>query len=132
MHCVVFTNSNESHDMLVRVLSPTYKICEFRGGDDSKKRDKSIRQFQEGLTGGPATVFVVTMKAGAVGITLTAATRCYLLQPCLDPASELQAAGRIHRLGQTKGVLVKRFAFRDSLDEKIIALHGKVERREIR
>jgi len=79
MHCVVFTNSNESHDLLVRKLFPKYKICEFCGGDNSKKRDSAIRQFQQGLTGGPATVFVVTMKACAVGITLTAATRCYLL-----------------------------------------------------
>ena len=132
MHCVVFTNSNGSHDMLVHVLARKYAVCEFRGGDDCKKRDASIRKFQEGLKGGPATVFVVTMKAGAVGITLTAATRCYLLQPCLDPSAEMQAAGRIHRLGQTKDVLVKRFAFRNSLDEKIIALHGKVERGEIK
>jgi SWI/SNF-related matrix-associated actin-dependent regulator of chromatin subfamily A3 len=126
MHCVVFTNSNESHDMLVAILTPLYQVCEFRGGTDCKVRDRAIRKFQEGITGGPATVFVVTMKAGAVGMTLTAATRCYLLQPCIDPAAEMQAAGRIHRLGQTKDVLVKRFAFRNSLDANIIALHAKI------
>ena len=126
MHCVVFTASNEGHDMLVQALSPLYAICEFRGGDSSSKRDVAIRKFQEGLTGGPATVFVVTMKSGSVGITLTAATRCYLMAPCLDPATEMQAAGRIHRLGQTRDVLVKRFAFRNSIDEQIVELHAKV------
>jgi SNF2 family DNA or RNA helicase len=38
----------------------------------------------------------------------------YLLEPCVDPAQELQAAGRIHRLGQSKDVLVKRFCYRAS------------------
>ena len=133
MHCVVFTNSNEAHKMLVDILKPHYKVCAFKVGSDSKARDKAVREFQKGLKGGgSATVFVVTMKAGAVGITLTAASRVYLMEPCLDPASELQAAGRIHRLGQTKDVLVKRFAFRDSIDERIIKLHGKVERGEIK
>ena len=66
--------------------------------------------------------------AGAVGITLTAASRVYLMEPCIDPATEVQAAGRIHRLGQTKDVLIKRFAFRDSLDENIIKLHERMRR----
>ena len=44
---------------------------------------------------------VITMKTGTVGITLTAATRVYLMEPSLDPAMEVQAAGRIHRLGRT-------------------------------
>ena len=43
------------------------------------------------------------------------------------PTAELQAAGRIHRLGQTKGVMVKRFAFRDSMDSNILTLHQDVE-----
>jgi SNF2 family DNA or RNA helicase len=94
-HAVVFTSSNASHQMIVRMIQPLYAVCEFRTGDDPKKRDKAIRTFQAGLKGGAsakATVFVVTMKAGAVGITLTAATRCYLMEPCLDvsPRGESQ------------------------------------------
>jgi E3 ubiquitin-protein ligase SHPRH len=38
----------------------------------------------------------------------------YLMEPCVDPAHEVQAAGRIHRLGQSKDVLVKRFCYRAS------------------
>ena len=45
---------------------------------------------------------------------------------CIDPATEVQAAGRIHRLGQTKDVLIKRFAFRDSLDERVCKLHTEI------
>jgi len=110
MHAVVFTTSNDAHQMIVRMLSPLYAVCEFRTGDAPTKRDAAIRKFQAGLKqqqqqissgsssssssgkkktgkGGAApkaTVFVVTMKAGAVGITLTAASRCYLMEPCLD------------------------------------------------
>jgi hypothetical protein len=62
MHCVVLTNSNQSHDMLVEVLRPLYAVCSLRAGTDCKQRDLAIRTFQEGLNGGPATVFVATMK----------------------------------------------------------------------
>lgn len=44
----------------------------------------------------------------------------------IDPAEEAQAAGRIHRLGQTKEVLVKRFMYKDSLDTAIAALHNQI------
>ena len=62
-----------------------------------------------------------------MGITLTAATRVYLLEPCFDPAAEAQAAGRIHRLGQTKDVLIKRFVFRDTLEARIVDLHSAIK-----
>jgi len=54
-----------------------------------------------------------------VGITLTAANRIFLMEPCIDPAQEIQAAGRIHRLGQTKDCFIKRFAFKDSIEEAV-------------
>ena len=53
-------------------------------------------------------MFVVTYATAAVGITLTAATRVYLMEPAIDPAQEMQAAGRIHRLGQTKDIFITR------------------------
>ena len=46
----------------------------------------------------------------------------------LDPSTEVQAAGRIHRLGQTKDVLIKRFVFRDSLEENICKLHTELRK----
>ena len=74
---------------------------------------------------------MVTVKTGSVGITLTAATRVYLFEPAFDPATEAQAAGRIRRLGQTRGVLIKRFAFRDSLDQEIVSLHAAIKRGDV-
>ena len=67
------------------------------------------------------------MKTGSCGITLTAATRVYLMEPCIDPAHELQAAGRIHRLGQSKDVLCKRFVFRSTYEEQVVELHRQLK-----
>ena len=69
---------------------------------------------------------ISTVKAGNVGMTLTAATRVYLMEPCLDPSMEVQAAGRIHRLGQTKEVFVKKLCYKDSLDGAIVHLHKQL------
>ena len=73
-----------------------------------------------------ARVFVFTVKLGSVGLTLTAATRVYLMEPAFDPSCEVQIAGRIHRLGQSNEVLIKKFAFRDSIDENICKLHDEI------
>ena len=74
-----------------------------------------------------AGVFIVTYGTAAVGITLTAANKVYLMEPALDPATEAQAAGRIHRLGQTREVLIKRFCFRDTIEEAVCELHSKIK-----
>lgn len=50
----------------------------------------------------------------------------------VDPAQEVQAAGRIHRLGQEKDCFIKRLAFRDSIEEAVVALHEKIKAKEIK
>ena len=57
---------------------------------------------------------------------MTAATRVFLMEPSLDPGTEMQAAGRIHRLGQTKQVLIKRFVFRNTIEEMVVVAHKKI------
>ena len=151
MHAVVFTHHKPAHDHLSKRLAECgYEVCGFRGGVSAEKKHKTIRYFQESAEAAgraaaasssaaaakkgrasssaapKAKVFVVTMKVGNVGITLTAATRVYLMEPCLDPAMEVQAAGRIHRLGQTKPVLVKRLCYKDSIDVRILELHKQI------
>ena len=73
---------------------------------------KSGRAASSSSVQGGARAFCTTFATAAVGLTLTAASRVYLLEASLDPAQEAQAAGRIHRLGQTKEVLVRRFYFK--------------------
>ena len=97
------------------------------------ERAQMIRSFQAGAAAkdGTAKVFVFTVKLGSVGLTLTAATRVYLLEPAFDPAAEAQMAGRIHRLGQSRSVLIKKFAFRNSIDENIVVLHERIKTGQI-
>lgn len=56
----------------------------------------------------PTTVFLLSVRSGAVGINLTAASHVFLLEPCLNPALEDQAIGRAWRMGQKREVVVKR------------------------
>lgn len=56
----------------------------------------------------PTTVFLLSVRSGAVGINLTAANHVFLLEPCLNPALEEQAIGRAWRMGQARQVVVKR------------------------
>ena len=126
LKAVVFTQFLEVHSACVRGLKADgYDVFEFTGSSDSVKRDAAIRNFQREGTDRP-TVFVITLRSGNVGITLTAASRVYLLEPCLDPAVEVQAAGRIHRLGQDKPCHVVKFAFKNSYEENVLKLHKEI------
>jgi SWI/SNF-related matrix-associated actin-dependent regulator of chromatin subfamily A3 len=129
---VVFTSYDQVQKRLVKLVQgqPEYITFEFNGTTPPLQRHRLIDEFQNKTHDKPC-VFVVTYATAAVGITLTAATRVYLMEPAIDPAQEAQAAGRIHRLGQTKEVHIKRFAFRNSIDEAISGLHTKIKSGEI-
>ena len=95
LRAVVFTQFVDIHDACVRGLEKDgFEVYQFTGSSTSVKRDQAIRSFQNTSSQKPA-VFVITLRSGNVGITLTAASRVYLLEPCLDPAVEVQAAGTI-------------------------------------
>ena len=94
LRAVVFTQQLEVCDTCVRGLEQDgFDVYQFTGSSDSNKRDAAIRNFQNTASQRPA-VFVITLRSGNVGITLTAASRVYLLEPALDPAVEVQAAGK--------------------------------------
>ena len=69
----------------------------------------------------------MTYETGNCGVTLTAASHIFLMEPSVNPSVEHQAAGRIHRLGQSKAVFIKRFCFRGTIEEKIVAFHGRIK-----
>ena len=126
MHAVVFTQSVAAHNQICRsVRDAGFTVYEISGCSNVKARHSFIRKFQ--AVEAKAKVFVLTMKTGNCGITLTAATRVYLMEPCIDPAHEQQAAGRIHRLGQHKDVLCKRFCMRDTYEQQVVELHARLK-----
>ncbi len=88
---------------------------------DTVDRETPIRTFQEGRV----PIFLVSLKAGGVGLNLTAADTVIHYDPWWNPAVENQATDRAHRLGQTKPVFVYKLIVAGSIEEKILALQEK-------
>ena len=86
---------------------------------ETHDREKEIINFQ-GDTSCP--FFLISLKAGGVGLNLTAADYVFILDPWWNPTAEMQAISRAHRIGQQKHVFVYRFISRNTLEEKIIKL----------
>ena len=74
---------------------------------------------------GDGPVFLISLKAGGFGLNLTEADYCILLDPWWNPATEAQAVDRIHRIGQTRKVMVYRLVAKDTIEEKVMALKAK-------
>ncbi len=87
-----------------------------------KKRGEAIEAF---ASDPPTRVFLLGAQAGAVGITLTAASVVLICEPLLNPALELQAVGRARRMGQTKATTVVRLFLKDSVEERLRAWLGR-------
>ncbi|MCG6116923.1 MAG: DEAD/DEAH box helicase [Aquimonas sp.] len=85
-----------------------------------KKREAEVAAFQEG----EADVFLLSLKAGGVGLNLTAADYVIHLDPWWNPAVEQQATDRAHRIGQTRPVTVYKLVLAGSIGEQILGMHG--------
>jgi SNF2 family DNA or RNA helicase len=88
---------------------------------DGKTRDRDVRvkRFQEDPDCG---LFLISLKAGGLGLNLTAAEYVYLLDPWWNPAVEAQAIDRAHRIGQTRHVFAYRLLAVNTVEEKIVEL----------
>ena len=67
-------------------------------------------------------MFLISLKAGGLGLNLTAAEYVFLLDPWWNPAVEMQAVDRSHRIGQTRTVFAYRLIARDTVEEKVLEL----------
>ncbi len=88
----------------------------------SKNRKDIVETFQKDER---YKVFLISLKAGGLGLNLTAADYVFILDPWWNPASELQAVNRAHRIGQDKNVFVYRFISENSIEEKIHRLQER-------
>ena len=82
-------------------------------------RNAAVKSFKEQPD---VQVFLISIKAGGVGLNLTEADYVFILDPWWNPAVELQAIDRSHRIGQKKNVFIYKFITKDSIEEKILAL----------
>ncbi|MEA1867667.1 MAG: C-terminal helicase domain-containing protein, partial [Thermodesulfobacteriota bacterium] len=70
-------------------------------------------------------LFLISLKAGGLGLNLTAADYVFIVDPWWNPAVELQAVDRTHRIGQDKKVFTYRFITAETVEEKVLALQEK-------
>ena len=87
-----------------------------------RERSKAIYEFRNDPE---ICVFLVSLKAGAIGLNLTVAKHVFLVDPWWNPAVEDQAIERVHRIGQKEKVTVVRFICEKTIEERIIELHSQ-------
>jgi superfamily II DNA or RNA helicase len=95
----------------------TYQYLD--GSTPAKERKKRVDAFQAG----EGDVFLISLKAGGTGLNLTAADYVIHLDPWWNPAVEDQASDRAHRIGQLRPVTIYRLVAKDTIEDKIVALH---------
>ncbi len=88
----------------------------------SMDRRESVDRFQNDET---CKVFLISLKAGGVGLNLTAADYVYLVDPWWNPAVEQQAIDRTHRIGQIRSVFAYKMICKNTIEEKILTLQNK-------
>ncbi|XP_036927016.1 helicase-like transcription factor [Acanthopagrus latus] len=91
------------------------------GTMSQKKRTQVIQEFQSTAADSPA-IMLLSLKAGGVGLNLTAASHVFLMDPAWNPATEEQCIDRCHRLGQKRKVVVTKFIVKDSVEEKMVEI----------
>jgi non-specific serine/threonine protein kinase len=88
----------------------------------TRKREECVKNFKNN---DDIKVFLISLKAGGFGLNLTEADYVFHYDPWWNPAVEMQATDRTHRIGQDKNVFVYKFITKDSVEEKILYLQEK-------
>lgn len=116
---LIFTQFTELGSALERYLRQTCRTNTYylHGGTSRKKREAMISEFQDPET--EPSVFVLSLKAGGVGITLTKANHVFHFDRWWNPSVEDQATDRAFRIGQKKNVFVHKFVAIGTLEERI-------------
>jgi SNF2 family DNA or RNA helicase len=88
----------------------------------TQNRGEIVERFQQEKE---IQLFLISLKAGGVGLNLTEADYVFMLDPWWNPAVEQQAIDRTHRIGQTKNVFIYKFISKETVEEKILALQNR-------
>lgn len=110
------------HLIRARLEQDRIEFAYLDGSTPQEDRQKQVQLFQEDAQ---VRVFLISLKAGGVGLNLTQADYVYLVDPWWNPAAEQQAIDRAHRIGQTKPVFAYKMICKNSVEEKIMLLQEK-------
>jgi SNF2 family DNA or RNA helicase len=119
--CLIFSQWVSMLDLVEKELE-TRNLSFLRLDGSTANRGAVVDRFQ--ATDGPP-LFLISLKAGGVGLTLTAADHVFVLDPWWNPAVEEQATDRAHRIGQKNPVFVYRLIASDTIEERILELQER-------
>lgn len=117
---LLFSQFTEMLD-LIEAEVVAKQIAYVRLDGQTKDRELPVRRFQDG----EVPLFLISLKAGGVGLNLTAADTVIHYDPWWNPAAEQQATDRAHRIGQEKTVFVYKLISEGTVEEKILALQAR-------
>ena len=121
---LVFSQFSTMLDLLAEECDKAgIKYFHFDGQTPPAKRTEMVSAFQQ--EGSDVGLFLISLKAGNAGLTLTAADYVFLFDPWWNTAVQQQAIDRTHRIGQTKNVFAYKMICKDTIEEKIIRLQEK-------
>lgn len=116
---IIFSQFTTYLDIIQKIIRERHwKTVRIDGTQSIKKRQSQVEIFQEGK----APIFLISLKAGGVGLNLTAASYVFIMDPWWNPAVESQAIDRAHRIGQQNTLTVYRPIIKDSVEEKVLQL----------
>uniref|UniRef100_A0A7N8WM56 Helicase-like transcription factor n=1 Tax=Mastacembelus armatus TaxID=205130 RepID=A0A7N8WM56_9TELE len=98
-----------------------FSFVRLDGTMSQKRRTQVIQEFQSSAPNSPV-IMLLSLKAGGVGLNLTAASHVFLMDPAWNPATEEQCIDRCHRLGQKRKVFVTKFIVKDSVEENMVKI----------
>ncbi|KAL6653040.1 hypothetical protein ACP70R_011965 [Stipagrostis hirtigluma subsp. patula] len=123
---IVFSQFTSFFDLLeIQFGHKGIKFLRFDGKLSQKHKEKVLKEFSESQD---KLVLLMSLKAGGVGLNLTAASNVFLMDPWWNPAVEEQAIMRIHRIGQKRTVQVKRFIVKDTVEERLQQVQVRKQR----
>ena len=97
-------------------------VLKYDGRMSVKQKENVLNAFQSDPS---VNLLLISLKAGGVGLNLTAASHVFLMDPWWNPATEMQAMDRIHRIGQTRPIRVVRFFIKNTIEDRILRLQEK-------
>ena len=119
---LVFSQFTDYLDIVKKMVEGKGWTLQYLDGSTPlKERGRRVDAFQNG----EGDFFLISLKAGGTGLNLTAANYVIILDPWWNPAVENQAADRAHRIGQRRPVTIYRLIAKDTVEEKVMALHNE-------
>ncbi|HYG03545.1 MAG TPA: DEAD/DEAH box helicase [Chryseosolibacter sp.] len=120
---LIFSQFTEMLQLIkVQFEEANISYCYLDGSTSLPKRKEEVEKFQGDES---IKAFLISLKAGGVGLNLTVADYVYIVDPWWNPAAEQQAIDRAHRIGQKRKVFAYKMICKDSVEEKILQLQQK-------